>query len=173
MVQKIELDMVDGLTAALGSKAPVIGTATDTGVTAALAALPPVTAWIAYTPTFVGHGTVTGISVRSRRVGSNLELQGSFTTGTSTASTATMSLGFNGVNGGIAIASAITARSIAGMIASASVSAGSFYLLMLGGESDLKFGIQASGLPAVTARSNVFDPGVSVTFQASIPIQGW
>jgi hypothetical protein len=33
MVQKIDLDRVSGLTAALAAKAPVTGTATDTGVT--------------------------------------------------------------------------------------------------------------------------------------------
>ncbi|MGJ2408980.1 hypothetical protein ACR8FJ_22755, partial [Salmonella enterica subsp. enterica serovar Paratyphi A] len=57
------------------------------------------TPWVAYTPTFNGIGTATGVKCRSRRVGSNLEVEAAFTTGTATATTFDMTLGFNGVNG--------------------------------------------------------------------------
>lgn len=46
----------------------------------------------AYTPTFVGLGTVTNISVYQSRIGSKLRVRGSFKIGTATAVTATMSL---------------------------------------------------------------------------------
>jgi len=46
-----------------------------------------VTAWQAYTPTFEGFGTTTGIDAKWRRVGSSLQAQIKFTSGTLQAST--------------------------------------------------------------------------------------
>lgn len=45
----------------------------------------PVTDWQAYTPTTQGFGTITNVDVYWRRVGSDLQVRGSFTTGTVTA----------------------------------------------------------------------------------------
>lgn len=60
-----------------------------------------VTPWVAYTPTFTGFGTPTGVSFFSRRVGDTLQIRGRFAIGTATATEARITLGFNGVNGGI------------------------------------------------------------------------
>lgn len=49
-------------------------------------------AWVAYTPTFVGFGTVAGLSAYYRRVGDTMEVMAAFATGTTTAVTASMSL---------------------------------------------------------------------------------
>lgn len=51
-----------------------------------------ITAWTAYTPTFVGFGTATGISFESRQVGEEIEVRGVFTSGTSTAVAASITL---------------------------------------------------------------------------------
>jgi len=51
-----------------------------------------VSEYSSYTPTFTGFGTVTGISIAYRRVGSNLHLIGRFTPGTTTAVEAQMTL---------------------------------------------------------------------------------
>ena len=53
--------------------------------------------WTSYTPTFTGLGTVSNVSGWYRRVGDLLELRGYVTTGTTTATAATLSLpsGFN------------------------------------------------------------------------------
>jgi hypothetical protein len=59
--------------------------------------------WVQYTPTFTSWGTVSQVSVYSRRVGDSLEVIGKFQAGTTAASTAFMSLGFNGINGNITI----------------------------------------------------------------------
>ena len=68
----------------------------------------PVTDWVPYTPTFsAGLGTCTNINMRSRRVGSNLEIEGYFNTGTVAASEAQMSMGFNGVSGNVTSSSSI------------------------------------------------------------------
>jgi hypothetical protein len=48
--------------------------------------------WTAYTPTFEGLGTVSGVKVYHRKVGENLEVNGHFIPGTTTATPATISL---------------------------------------------------------------------------------
>lgn len=53
---------------------------------------PAMTDWVAYTPTFVGAGTVTGASFFWRRVGDMLEVQGFYTYGTPTGSIASFTL---------------------------------------------------------------------------------
>lgn len=45
----------------------------------------PVTDWQAYTPTTQGFGTITNVDIYWRRVGSDVQVRGSFTTGTVTA----------------------------------------------------------------------------------------
>jgi hypothetical protein len=62
-----------------------------------------VTPWVAYTPTFVGLGTVSGVSMFSRRVGDSLQIRGFLTTGTVTASQATMTIGYNGTNSNVTL----------------------------------------------------------------------
>lgn len=52
---------------------------------------PLVTAWTAYTPTFTGFGTATSVQFQYRRNGSDLEVRGKFTSGTSTATEARVS----------------------------------------------------------------------------------
>jgi hypothetical protein len=48
--------------------------------------------WTSYTPTFTGFGTVTSVETKWRQVGSNIEISGSFITGTVSASTASITL---------------------------------------------------------------------------------
>ena len=50
------------------------------------------TDWESYTPTFGGFGTVTGIDVYYKQVGDSYHIQGTFVTGTTVASTASVSL---------------------------------------------------------------------------------
>lgn len=52
----------------------------------------PITDWSAYTPTFVGFGTVASVQVYYKRVGDSLLVQGTFTNGTPTSTIATISL---------------------------------------------------------------------------------
>lgn len=59
------------------------------------------TDWVAYTPTFTGFGTVTGIEFESRKVGDTLQVRGKFVAGTTTATEARVTLGFNGVNSNV------------------------------------------------------------------------
>lgn len=52
-----------------------------------------ITEWEYFTPVFSGLGTVTGISMQRRRVGTNMEIKGRLTTGTVTGSAPTMTIG--------------------------------------------------------------------------------
>jgi hypothetical protein len=61
------------------------------------------TEWAAYTPTFTGFGTVTGIEFEWRQIGSNYEIRGKFANGTSTATEARVSLPFSATSAGTAI----------------------------------------------------------------------
>lgn len=54
--------------------------------------VPVVTAWQGYTPTFQGFGTPTAIEFEWRQVGEDIEIRGKFTSGTSTAVEARISL---------------------------------------------------------------------------------
>lgn len=52
----------------------------------------PVTDWQSYTPTFTGFGTASAVTMYYRRVGDSLEIKGKFTSGTSTATEARISI---------------------------------------------------------------------------------
>lgn len=56
------------------------------------ATTPVITAFTAYTPTFTGFGTASAVSFRYRQIGSGVEVEGVFTSGTSTATEARISL---------------------------------------------------------------------------------
>lgn len=62
--------------------ASVVNTATTTIITAPTA----------YTPTFVGFGTVSNVKITKRQIGNFLEISGTFQAGTTTGSIASMSL---------------------------------------------------------------------------------
>ena len=172
MATLAEIAQINGLASALGGKAASAHTHTAAQITDLV--IPVVTPWVAYTPTIVGLGTVSNIIFRSRRVGSNLEIRGTFTSGTHTAVNATMTLGFNGTNGGITVADWITSRQVAGNVVISATTASSFYLLSLAGDGLLNFSIQSNGTIGLTP---TLGSGIQNTLNfaiiASIPIQGW
>ena len=138
---------------------------------------PIVTKWVAYTPTVTGFGTAVGPSFRSRRVGRNLEILGRFTSGTSTATEARISLGFNGTNGGFAVDSFMNSAiwRVVGDFATDSAFAASFSVLATGGQEYLKLGTQSAGRASLTPATGtaMATSGDTVGISASIPIEGW
>ena len=173
MVQKINLDMVDGLTTALGGKATTTGVTAE--IAAAIAALPPVTAWVAYTPVITGFGTVSGVDFQSRRVGGNLEVIGRFTSGTSTSVTAQIGLGFNGTPGGLSISNILNTRSVVGSGAVDVATAEGQIILALAADTTVNIGKQnaATGGMATALGVNVLSTGTTLACNFSVPIQGW
>lgn len=134
-----------------------------------------VTEPVAYTPTFTGFGTVSTSNIRSWRVGANLHILGTFTSGTPTATEARISLGFGGVNG--------TVNSVSGLPTVQSV--GNWFINSNGAATDsvliessvgyLTFGHgYTSGSPLTKANGNgMVGAGSIMSFYAIVPIAGW
>jgi hypothetical protein len=139
----------------------------------------PVTDWQAYTPTFsASFGTCTNISLYSRRVGDTLQVQGSFNAGTVTASTATMTLGYQGGNGNVTIDPTKNKTGVAGVAIYQFSGTTNFsgYILNPGTASNLvQFGLQTSSASGQTAASSatIVLSGQLVQVQFEVPIQGW
>jgi hypothetical protein len=138
---------------------------------------PVITPWVAYTPTFTGFGTATSVAFRSRRVGGNLEIIGRFAAGTSTATEARITLGFNGTDGGLAVSSILnSANWITGVGAFTITGAAQCLVVVTGGQAYLKLGFQSSGREGLTPiNGDVALPasGNVLAITASIPIEGW
>lgn len=138
--------------------------------------IPVVDQWVAYTPTFTGFGTPTTIAIFSRRVGSNLEVVGRFTTGTCTAVQAQMTLGYNGTNSNVTTStSAITTLFPAGIVVSTVAGASNIYVTVAPTVGYINFGIQNAGNSAL-AQANAtacFNNASLNAVQCSVPIAGW
>lgn len=140
---------------------------------------PLLTEWVAYTPTFVGLGTVTGTQFFSRRVGDTLEVQGNFTTGTVTATQVNISLGYNGSNANVTANLTKIPTGSNNMIVGTGVwgtaTANSLYTLIFNGTpGSLLLGAQGSGQAGLSAINGTF-LGSTTAFSviARVPIQGW
>jgi len=137
-----------------------------------------ITPWTAYTPTIVGFGTPTSVTFFSRRVGSNLEVRGTFTAGTSTAVTATATLGFAGANGNVTQADTTVIKSGGEIAGQGYIStAGALVFTVLTSPSDTKmyFGIQYSGSAGFSSNNGnaILGAAQTCSFTASFPIAGW
>ena len=138
-----------------------------------------VTDWKAYTPTFVGFGTVTSPSIFSRRVGDTVEIQGIFTVGTPTATTASMTLGYGGSNGNVSTDSTkLTAVSIVGGGSVGATPSTTYFngltVLSTAGTT-VNFGYQSSTASSMTAAngSTITGAGAVISFKIALPIAGW
>lgn len=136
----------------------------------------PVTPWVAYTPTFTGFGTVSNVTARSRRVGQNLEIEWDFVSGTSTATEARISMGFNGVDGGLTAASNYPANtSQAGLVYTTVASAYMTLALIEASVGYMTFSAHGGSNAGLTKLNGntLFSSGVRYSGRASIRIQGW
>ena len=135
------------------------------------------TDWQAYTPTFTGFGTPTSVSFYSRRVGDSLEVMGLFTTGTTTATTAQITLGYAGVNNNVTIdTTKITATTMVGKFAAAEAATTYFNasVLATGAVGYLEFGVQTSTTNEMTpANGSAINSTTTCSFFARVPISGW
>ncbi len=133
------------------------------------------TPFVAYTPTFTGFGTVTNVYALSRRVGNALEVMGNFTTGTGTATEARMSLGFNGVDGGLEVSTLMGATGVVGFGTINITTANQPFVMASQGNSYVKFSLLGSTMGGLTARNgnDLFGNGTVVSLRFTVPIQDW
>jgi hypothetical protein len=136
------------------------------------AEVPITTEWVSYTPTFTGFTSSTTISVLWRRVGDTLEVQGIFTPGSSSATTAQISL-----PSGLTIATNISTIRAVGDVVPNNVNSGqdTFTLLAASGNSFFNIGQKSNnnGNTAVNASQIPANGSITVSFRGSVKIQGW
>jgi hypothetical protein len=135
----------------------------------------PVTDWTSYTPTFAGLGTVTGIGASWRRVGDSVNVRAFFTTGTTAASTASISLP-SGLTldstkaGSVAIIGRwtrdATDQKFGGMLVDSSSSSTVIYFG--GGENNV-----AQGGLSKQNGSTIINSTQNVSVDFTVPISGW
>lgn len=129
-----------------------------------------------YTPTFTGFGTVSNVSIWSRRVGDCLHIRGRFAAGTPTAVQGQMTLGFNGVDGGLTVdATKVTNVHLAGYAIVNAVGASPFCTLIVGGDAYITFGVGTAGSASITQENGNSLLAVNgiMSFEAVVPITGW
>jgi hypothetical protein len=131
----------------------------------------PITDWQAYTPTFTGFGTPSAIQFQWRRVGDSAEIQGKFTSGTSTGTEARITLP--------SVTSADTSKipSImhVGNMAYSASQASEYHVLIEPSVGYLTFGSQSASVASLTklSGSSLVSSGQSMSFNATVPISGW
>lgn len=137
------------------------------------------TDWVQYTPTFTGLGTATSVSVWSRRVGDSLQIRGTFSTGTVTAATASITLGYAGTNSNISLDTTKVASGVShiGQWASGA-STGNFQdniLVDSTATGVIRFGYQNGSTGGLTAQlgNAAFGSTTGYSFFAQLPIAGW
>lgn len=142
---------------------------------------PIVTPFVAYTPAFsASFGTVTGVSIWSRRVGDSANIRGRFTAGTPTAAEAQMSMGFNGTSGNITSdATKVVAGSTqaCGIVIRGAAVAITYVGLIESGVTYITFGASNAAGTAnpltKLAGSGFIGAGNIVSVDVNIPISGW
>lgn len=124
----------------------------------------------AYTPTFTGFGTVTGVSCYESRDGEFLDVDCKFTAGTTTATEARVSLP------GTLTSSAFPASiAIAGEVAFSAAVANQFLILREPSTAYLTFSVQ-NGSNASLSKFNgntLMSSGQTMSFKSRVPISGW
>ena len=174
----VTLNSLSGGLSMLGqySAATLIKTATDvwdvygTGINSVNMSLSD---WTAYTPIYVALGTVTNSSIFYRRVGDSIEIQGTFTTGTTTGSTASISIPSGLTIDSTKISSSVyTAVGVGGNAASASFAEP---ILARGGDTTLGMGLWNAAAAPLTPNngSNLSASSTQMSISAKIPISGY
>jgi hypothetical protein len=134
-------------------------------------------AWVAYTPTFTGFGTVSTSDFVSRRVGDSVQIQGKFTAGTPTATEARITLGYGGTNANVTSAASPKIGSIRlvgyGTYDAAAVSGPT--ILVETSVGYVTFGQQTGTTAGITKLngSSFIGTGGKFTFFCEVPITGW
>jgi len=136
-----------------------------------------VTDWVQYTPTITGFGTIINPVFQSRRVGDTLEVHGTFTGGTSTATPAQITLGYAGANANVVadISKLTTQGNIIGFYALNTPGAFSGYVSSAAANQNyIQLGLASSTTTGFAyANGNGIASNTGVSLSWTIPILGW
>lgn len=149
------------------------------GVAAAIAAAGGgvVDSWVEFSGSavFQGFGTVTGVSLWSRRVGDTLFIRGKWTNGTVAASEGRLTFFYNGSTAVTSHATKVASIQLAGSAGRSSVGGAAVYTLIESGVAYLTFGVQNAGRAALTKVNGdtVGGTGDTISILAEVPISGW
>lgn len=142
--------------------------------------MPNDTPWVKYTATVEGAGTLATNNIWSRKNGPDLLIFGYIVTGTPTAVTAYLTLGFNGVNGnGIEVATWPTTGQHCGEWNYSNFGQAGYSRLIITQSAPTKIGFALSntalGWNATQIRqgSQIWAAADSLTINARVPIKGW
>lgn len=129
-----------------------------------------ITPWVSYTPTFTGFGTVAVQSFWWRRIGDSVEIQGKFTSGTSTGVEARITL--PSINSDATKVPAIRAVGSGYLSTTGALLAS---VLIESNVAYMTFGLQGSGSAGLSKAtgSSLTAAGDIFSFFATIPISGW
>lgn len=133
------------------------------------------TDWTPYTPTFTGFGTPSAVEFEYRQVGGNYEIRGKFTSGTTTATEARISLPAGATSAGTSVIPSISV--IGSATRNTAVSAGSggaWNTLIEPSVSYVTFGVFNANFAGLTKQnaSAILNTGDTMAFFASVPIAG-
>lgn len=127
----------------------------------------PVTDWVPYNATVAGFGTISSSNFEWRRVGDSVQVKGRFTSGTSTATAATISL----PNGIIVDSTKVPNQEELGEWHTNSTATSGFLFVSPGGNTmNMSIG---TGLDNNLGNAIAASGGVVVFSSFSIPISGW
>jgi hypothetical protein len=129
------------------------------------------TGWQSYTPTFQGFGTPTSVDIEWRQDGTNIDVRGTFITGTTTAVQARIGLPNN-----YTIRNTITFGVVPdGILVRHSVANDTFHFLQVAGNSYVNLGVffrTASADTSSPINGDVIASSNRVSFSFSVPVQG-
>ena len=144
-------------------------------LTELFAQFPPVTAPVAWTPTFTGFGTASNVNARSWRVGSLLHFEIAFTSGIATTTEARISLGFNGTNNNVTSASTYPTIQAVGGGGSSSQNDRYYTALIEASKQYITIGMFDASNSALTKRNadSLAVSGWFVALSGAVRIEGW
>lgn len=147
------------------------------GPTGDVSAITVVTPWVAYTPTFTGFGTASSVAFFSRRIGDSLQVRGQFTVGTPTPTEARITLGYDGVDGGVTTSSTKLASGVNLVGDAVRSNVGTERQTVLAEQSVgyMTFGMQNAGNAGLTKANGNTLVGAGNVYSVfgEFPINGW
>jgi hypothetical protein len=131
--------------------------------------------WTPYTPTFTGLGTPTSVEFAHRRVGDTLEIRGKYTSGTSTATEARISLPAGLTSADTTKIPSLRMCGRGGRSATSSTFFGGQSVLIEPSVTYMTFGGESSTTSPLTKQNGdtLMGTGNTAHIDARIPIQGW